>query len=72
MYESGILSPFRIASECVGENEETGIQHLLLFVSALIPKAFASIMTSVVIELSKPENVSIEYTFSNILRGMGL
>ena len=56
-----ILSPFRIGSECVGENEEAGIQHLLLFVSALIPKAFASIMTSVVIELSKPENVSRVY-----------
>ena len=52
------LSHFRIASACVSENKEAGLQHLLLFVSALIPKAFASIMSSIVVELSKPENVS--------------
>ena len=33
--------------------------HLLLFISALIPKAMASLLTSAVIELSKPENVSL-------------
>ena len=33
-------------------------QHLLLFVSALIPKAMASLLTSAVIELSKSKNVS--------------
>ena len=32
--------------------------HLLLFVSALVPKALASLMTSFCIELAKPENVS--------------
>ncbi len=32
-------------------------RNLLLFVSALIPKAMASLLTSCVIELSKPENV---------------
>ena len=38
--------------------------HLLLFVSALVPKALASLMTSFCIELAKPENVSkiIVYT----------
>ena len=33
--------------------------HILLFVSALVPKALASLMTSFCIELAKPENVSI-------------
>ena len=32
--------------------------HILLFVSALVPKALASLMTSFCIELAKPENVS--------------
>ena len=32
--------------------------HLLLFASALVPKALASLMTSFCIELAKPENVS--------------
>ena len=32
--------------------------HVLLFVSALVPKALASLMTSFCIELAKPENVS--------------
>lgn len=31
--------------------------HLLLFVSALVPKALASLMTSFCVELAKPENV---------------
>ena len=51
---------FRIASGvegCSTDDKEAGLRHLLLFVSALIPKAFASIMTSLVLELSKPENV---------------
>ena len=43
----------------------------MLFVSALIPKAFASIMTSIILELSKPENVSSEtviiHLFSRIV-----
>ena len=39
------------------EDGEAGLRHLVLFVSALIPKAFASLMTSLIIELSKPENV---------------
>lgn len=38
------------------DDDEAGLRHLLLFVSALIPKAFASLMTSIVVELSKPEN----------------
>ena len=55
------FSHSRLASgiqTCVNEDEEAGQRHLLLFVSALIPKAFASILTSLVLELSKPENVS--------------
>ena len=57
---------YRIASgigTCSTEgDEEAGVRHLLLFVSALIPKAFASLMTSVVVELSKPENVYMAHT----------
>jgi cytochrome P450 len=52
--------PSAIASSieaCCTEDKEAGLRHLLLFVSALIPKAFASILTSLVLELSKPENV---------------
>ena len=43
--------------------------HLLLFVSALVPKALASLMTSFCIELAKPENVSkiIVYTMKILL-----
>jgi len=32
--------------------------HILLFVSALVPKALSSLMTSFCIELAKPQNVS--------------
>ena len=32
--------------------------HVLLFASALVPKALASLMTSFCIELAKPQNVS--------------
>ena len=35
--------------------------HILLFVSALVPKALASLMTSFCIELAKPENVRKVY-----------
>ena len=35
----------------------SGLRHLLLFITALIPKAFAALLTSAVVELSKPENV---------------
>lgn len=37
------------------------VRNILVFVSAVIPKALASILTSFVIELAKPYNVS---TFS--------
>lgn len=40
-------------------DDESGLRHLLLFISALVPKAFAALLTSAVIELSKPENVRI-------------
>ncbi len=42
--------------ESVSETELVA-KNLLLFVSALIPKALASLLTSCVIELAKPENV---------------
>lgn len=42
--------------ESCGDRESVA-GHLLLFISALIPKAVASLLTSAVIELSKPENV---------------
>ena len=32
--------------------------HILLFVSALVPKALSSLMTSFCVELAKPQNVS--------------
>ena len=41
-------------------DQKMAAQHLLLFVSALIPKAMASLMVSAVIELSKSKNVRIE------------
>ena len=40
-------------------DQESVAGHLLLFISALIPKAVASLLTSAVIELSKPENVTM-------------
>ena len=42
--------------ESCGDRESVA-GHLLLFISALIPKAVASLLTSAVIELSMPENV---------------
>lgn len=33
--------------------------HVLLFVSALVPKALSSLLTSFCLELAKPENVSL-------------
>lgn len=33
--------------------------HVLLFVSALIPKALAALMTSFCLELAKPQNVGL-------------
>ena len=51
--------------ESVAETEVVA-RNLLLFVSALIPKALASLLTSAVIELSKPENVSIADTMLGI------
>ena len=47
--------------ESVAETEVVA-RNLLLFVSALIPKALASLLTSAVIELSRPENVSMSGT----------
>lgn len=48
-----------MASEVSGAftDKQLAAQHLLLFVSALIPKAVASLLTSAVIELAKSENV---------------
>lgn len=46
-----------IDESCADRDSVAG--HLLLFISALIPKAVASLLTSAVIELSKPENVSL-------------
>ncbi len=37
--------------------QESAADHLLLFVCALIPKAMASLLTSAILELSKPGNV---------------
>ena len=44
-----------IDKSCTDRESVAG--HLLLFISALIPKAVASLLTSAVIELSKTENV---------------
>ena len=46
-------------ASCVHEqcsDKDLAAHHLLLFISALIPKAMSSLLTSVVIELSKTEN----------------
>lgn len=37
-------------------SSELAIRNLLIFISALIPKALASVMTSILLELAKPEN----------------
>lgn len=42
-------------------------KNLLLFVSALIPKALASLLTSCVIELAKPDNVRILETTMTVV-----
>lgn len=61
---------FSVAAE-VGRafaDKTVAAQHLLLFVSALIPKAMASLLTSAVIELSKGENVSLSPVCCNNAR----
>ena len=40
-------------------NIEELSRHMLLFVSALVPKALSSLLTSCCLELAKPHNVSI-------------
>ncbi len=51
--------PSRIASTLHESDKDSSAGHLLLFISALIPKALSSILTSTVIELSKPEHVRL-------------
>ena len=46
------------AKEAGFKNEDETIQHILLFVSALIPKALASLLTSFCIAMSGPDKVS--------------
>ena len=45
----------RVIHECPVKHE--AVRNILVFVSAVIPKALASILTSFVIELAKPCNV---------------
>jgi cytochrome P450 len=40
-----------------GCSDDLTVRNILLFISALIPKALASLMTSCLMELSKPENL---------------
>ena len=54
-----LLSSVRIASGIHDRTDkDVTVSNLLLFISALIPKALASLMTSILLELAKPENVS--------------
>ena len=39
------------------KDQELTVRNILLFISALIPKAMASLMASILLELAKPENV---------------
>ncbi len=50
----------QVRSSC-SQDREMAANHLLLFVSALIPKAMASLLTSAIIELSKDENVILNW-----------
>ena len=54
-----LFSFYSIAAGVDGSctDRESVAGHLLLFISALIPKAVASLLTSAVLELSNPENV---------------
>ena len=65
------MTLFRLALEWCESMAETEVvaRNLLLFVSALIPKALASLLTSAVIELSKPENVHSWYIVLDLPRG---
>jgi len=47
----------RVMDEC--PIKQDAVRNILVFVSAVIPKALASILTSFVIELAKPCNVSM-------------
>ena len=47
----------RVMQECPVKHD--AMRNILVFVSAVIPKAFASLLTSFVIEMAKPSNVSI-------------
>ena len=72
MYDTTIFSmhpsPCSIASgiqeSCV--DQDTAVRQLLLFTSALFPKALASLLTSTVIALSDPENVRFVVHYSTI------
>ena len=60
-YKYNDLPLFRIAARVMHECpvKHDAIRNILVFVSAVIPKALASILTSFVIELAKPCNVSV-------------
>ena len=60
-------SYFRIASSVHSNtpSSELAIRNLLIFISALIPKALASVMTSILLELAKPENVRSHKLYSD-------
>ena len=47
----------KVVQEC--PNKVDGFSNMLVFVSAVIPKALASLLTSFVMELSKPSHVGI-------------
>ena len=45
------------------QNVDELSRHMLLFISALVPKALSSLLTSCCLELAKPHNVSISVFF---------
>ena len=54
---------FTVAKEAGFKDEEEASHHILLFVSALIPKALASMLTSFCIATSGLDQVRLQYTF---------
>lgn len=48
-----------VVREAEFQSKAEMVNHVLLFVSALIPKALAALMTSFCLELAKPQNVGL-------------
>ena len=59
VFKCPFLSRIASAMQDSDMDIDVATHNILLFISALIPKALAALMTSILVELAKPEHVRI-------------